>query len=38
MADEGQRGDWIEVAEAIDDQKIIYKEAGAVIKNASSTI
>ena len=38
MADEGQRGDWIEVAEAIDDQKIVYKEAGAVIKNASSTI
>lgn len=38
MADEGQRGDWIEVAEAIDDQKIVFKDAGAVIKNASSTI
>ena len=38
MADEGQRGDWIEVAEAIDDTKIVHKFAGAIIKNASSTI
>lgn len=36
-ADEGQEGDWIEVAEAID-EKIIFSGAGAIITNTLSTI
>jgi hypothetical protein len=35
-ADEGQEGDWIEVKEAID-EKIVYADAGYVIRNVSST-
>lgn len=36
-ADEGQEGDWIEVTEAFD-EKITFKDAGAIIVNTLSTI
>lgn len=37
MADEGQEGNWIEVAEAVD-EKIVFKGGGAIITNTLSTI
>jgi hypothetical protein len=37
MADEGQEGDWIEVAEAVR-EVITFKDAGYLIKNVSSLI
>ncbi len=37
MADEGQEGNWIEVAEAVD-ERIVFKGAGAIIQNTLSTI